>query len=154
MIIAWRLVKSRHAANAFDGEGARFYGGRWNHEGAPAVYLSDSLALAALEQFIHLGTEGAHLSFVYFKVEVPDRVRVEILDPALLPPDWQREPPGAASKDLGARWLQKRSAALLKVPSALVPHGANYLLNPLRPDFGRIKIQQPEPFSFDPRMFK
>ena len=43
----WRLCKRRHAA--FDGEGARLAGGRWNRPGGAVVYTSESLALAALE---------------------------------------------------------------------------------------------------------
>ena len=31
----WRLLKTKHAAHAFDGEGARLYGGRWNSPGGP-----------------------------------------------------------------------------------------------------------------------
>jgi hypothetical protein len=30
----------------------------------------------------------------------------------------------------------------------------NYLLNPLHPHFKRIRIGRPEPFSFDPRLWK
>ena len=49
MIVAWRLTKARLAAIAFDGEGARVEGGRWNPKGVAVVYLSDHPALAALE---------------------------------------------------------------------------------------------------------
>ena len=51
---AWRLVKARHAAGAFDGEGARLHGGRWNSRGARVVYVSSSRSLAALELLVHL----------------------------------------------------------------------------------------------------
>jgi len=30
----------------------------------------------------------------------------------------------------------------------------NYLLNPAHPDFDKIKISPPEPFSLDPRLLK
>jgi RES domain-containing protein len=40
------------------------------------------------------------------------------------------------------------------VPSSIVPHELNYLLNPLHPHFKRIRIGRPEPFSFDPRLGK
>ena len=36
----WRIVKARHADGAFDGEGARSEGGRWNSPGTPVVYTS------------------------------------------------------------------------------------------------------------------
>ncbi|MBI5482311.1 MAG: RES family NAD+ phosphorylase [Deltaproteobacteria bacterium] len=43
---------------------------------------------------------------------------------------------------------------MLAVPSAVVPQEWNYLLNPLHPDFGRLKLLPPEPFTIDPRMWK
>ena len=51
---AWRIVKEKHAATAFDGEGARVYGGRWNSVGARVVYVSATKSLAALETLVHL----------------------------------------------------------------------------------------------------
>ena len=54
MTHSWRLVHARYVVHAFDGEGARLYGGRWNSPGRPAVYTSGSLALAALEVLVHL----------------------------------------------------------------------------------------------------
>ncbi len=156
MITAWRLVKKRRAANAFDGQGARLYGGRWNHPGLSVVYLSDSLALAALEQFIHLGPEGVGLAYVYFRVGIPKAVKVEALGSKNLPAQWRQEPPNHNSKDLGSNWLQRGNAALLRVPSALMPleGGFNFLVNPRHPDFGKLKLEGPHPFSFDPRMSK
>jgi RES domain-containing protein len=43
---AWRIVKEKHAATAFDGEGAWLYGGRWNSPGRRVVYTSAALSLA------------------------------------------------------------------------------------------------------------
>jgi RES domain-containing protein len=44
--------------------------------------------------------------------------------------------------------------AVLAVPSAVIPHELNYLLNPRHPHFKRIRVGRPEPFSFDPRLRK
>jgi RES domain-containing protein len=41
---------------------------------------------------------------------------------------------------------------VLAVPSAVIPQELNYLLNPLRPQFRRIRVRNPEPFLFDPRL--
>ncbi|MDX6710688.1 MAG: hypothetical protein QOH96_1704, partial [Blastocatellia bacterium] len=54
MPTAWRIVKTRLAAQAFDGEGARLYGGRWNSVGVRMVYTAGSLSLAVLEIFVHI----------------------------------------------------------------------------------------------------
>ncbi|MFH1032956.1 MAG: RES domain-containing protein [Pseudomonadota bacterium] len=155
MIEAWRLVKARHADNAFDGQGARRFGGRWNAAGTACVYLADSLPLAALELFIHLGAEGFAISFVSFRVLIPPEA-VEALDVAGLPGDWRANPPGPQVQALGSQWLRAGRSAALKVPSALMPLGAgfNYLLNPAHADHARLGVQDPLPFHFDPRMWK
>lgn len=154
MITAFRLVKEKHASDAFWGEGSRRFGGRWNHKGVAVVYLSDSLALAALEQFIHLGREGLHIRFVYFIIEVPDHVSVSAIEHSALPEDWRKEPPPNSTKDLGTQWAESKPSALLRVPAVIVPIGCNYLLNIHHPETGDMKISDPEPFTFDPRMWK
>ncbi|MGL6251681.1 MAG: RES family NAD+ phosphorylase, partial [Billgrantia desiderata] len=35
----YRLVKRKWLQAAFDGEGARLYGGRWNSKGKACIYL-------------------------------------------------------------------------------------------------------------------
>lgn len=151
---AWRLVKAVHAATAFDGEGARRYGGRWNARGTPMVYLGGTLALAALELFVHLTAEDARLEFVAMAVDIPDGVASEDLDPQALPRDWRSEPPPAACQVLGSGWIERGESAVLRVPSVIVPMEWNILLNPRHPDSRRIRIGTPEPFGFDTRMWK
>jgi RES domain-containing protein len=48
-VVGWRIVKEKHAATAFSGEGARIFEGRWNSAGVRMVYCSENLALAALK---------------------------------------------------------------------------------------------------------
>ena len=43
---------------------------------------------------------------------------------------------------------------MLVVPSAVIPAEVNYLLNPSHPDFARIRIDSPEPFVFDRRLWR
>ena len=54
----------------------------------------------------------------------------------------------------GSAWLRRGSTAVLVVPSAIVPPECNVLLNPLHPDFDKIRIGRAHPFAFDPRMWK
>lgn len=145
---AWRLVKEHYASSAFSGEGAEKGGGRWNSRGLRAVYLSQSLSLAALETLVHL---NPRLSFryVFFTAKFPDSL-VEAV--AVLPPGWDVEPPGPPSQRLGDQWLREQRSAVLQVPSAIVPSELNYVLNPSHPDFGKIRISKPNPFAFDPRL--
>jgi len=154
VIRAWRIVKARHAGDVFSGEGARLAGGRWNHRGTTVVYASDSLALAALELFVHLGKARSALSFVFFRIEIPDDVQVESISVDGLSANWRDQPPPDATKNLGTRWFKAGKSAVLRVPSVLVPVESNYLLNPVHPEFLSIRIGAPEPFAFDPRMGK
>jgi RES domain-containing protein len=154
VIVAWRLVKARYAQSAFDGEGARLEGGRWNPKGTPAVYLADHPALAALETFIHLGRKAAKISYVLFRVEIPEEVRILELTVAKLPAGWRMEPPIPETMRVGEKWIRDGETAILKVPSVLVPAAANLVLNPRHPDAGKVRHGKPEPFSFDPRMWK
>jgi RES domain-containing protein len=154
LIVAWRLTKARHAATAFDGEGARIGGGRWNPDGIPVVYLADHPALAVLEMFVHLKGAATRIKFVLFRVEIPAEVTVRELLVPDLPVGWREEPPGPKTMSVGEKWVREGRTSVLKVPSALVPAAANLVLNPRHKDFPKIRIGSPEKFSFDPRMWK
>lgn len=147
----WRLVPERHAEAAFSGEGAKRYGGRWNRPGTALVYTSGTLALAVLETLVHLRPEDLRQGHVFFRVELPKDLKVPMATWAL-PEDWRREPPPTRTQDLGSTWAQEGTSALLRVPSVLVPHESNVLINPMHPDITRLKIAEPEPFFWDQRI--
>src|SRR5215472_5797811 len=107
MLTAWRVCPARRAATAFDGEGARLYGGRWNPKNVRVVYCSSSLSLATLEAFVHFEPRTAPIvPYVYFRATLPDAVRVERLDQAKLSADWRDYPAPVALSLLGAEWAQ------------------------------------------------
>jgi RES domain-containing protein len=149
---AWRLVKTRYADTAFSGLGARLAGGRWNHPGIAVVYVSNTLALAVLELFVHLDRRSrAALRLVAIPVGIPDELVSGRPD---LPRGWRAEPPPTSTKDLGTAWLRSGGSCALRVPSAIVPVEDNLMLDPAHPDFSKIDIGSPEPFSLDPRLWK
>jgi RES domain-containing protein len=149
--VVWRIVKAVYASQAFDGEGARLNGGRWNSPGVRMIYTSDSLALAALELLTRLN-DATHLpDFVVIPADLPDALVTEI-DLAKLPAHWQSHPAPPELQMLGDAWVKASSSLALRVPSTVVPRQHNYLLNPEHPDFGALKISPPEPFAFDMRL--
>ncbi|MBN9400104.1 MAG: RES domain-containing protein ['Candidatus Kapabacteria' thiocyanatum] len=150
----WRIVKHRYAAHAMDGEGARLYGGRWNLRDTTAVYLSESLSLAALELFVHLAPEDSRLRFVAIEVVVPADVAVETVGIGELPDDWTSEPPLEGTQRIGTEWCESMRTAFLRIPSAIVPGEWNVLLNPRHPDWQRCATGKPVAFGFDGRMWK
>jgi RES domain-containing protein len=153
-VTVWRIVAARHAGRAFDGEGARRFGGRWNRPGTSIVYTSSTLSLAALELFVHVDPDLAPPDLVALAAELPAGLAIERVEPAELPAGWRSVPPPPELPDLGSRWAERGAAVALAVPSAVVPHEANLLLSPRHPDFARLTLSPPEPFAFDPRMWK
>lgn len=149
---AFRLIKAKHADSAFSGEGARLVGGRWNLPGTPLVYTSETLSLAALETFVHLQPVDKRIQYVWFRVTIPAGIAID--RQASLPDSWRDSPPSEATQAIGSAWAKERSGVILRVPSTLVPGEFNLLLNPLHPQFKRLKISKPEPFDFDGRLWK
>lgn len=152
-ITAWRIVKARHAANAFDGEGARVEGGRWNSPGTPLVYTSQSAALAALELLVHLGRGSILAAYVLIPCAFEDAV-VSRLDRKLLPKNWRSYPAPPELQLIGDEWVKGGTSAVLEVPSAVIETDSNYLLHPRHPDFRAIRVMEPQPFEFDLRVLK
>ena len=154
MTQCWRIVKKKWAVDAFSGESARNYPGRWNLLGTTVVYCSENLSLAALELFMRIRGHGRHTPFVRFQVDIPDDVAIETIDADLLPANWDCVPPLQYTKELGSQWAIEKRTAVLKAPSVAIHSEFNILLNPLHPDFGKIVIHNPpQPFTFDPRMW-
>ncbi len=154
MISVWRIDKKGHSASSFSGEGAFLCGGRWNPRGVRVVYAAASLALAALEKFVHLQDAAGGMGFLSFRVDVPEGVKVSHLDPARLPRDWRGVPAPASTQAIGGDWARRNGSAVLRVPSVLIPGEYDYLLNPLHPQFKALRINAPEKFYFDHRMWK
>jgi RES domain-containing protein len=148
---AWRIVKQKHAATAFSGEGAARTGGRWNSRGSRVVYASGTQSLAILETLVHLNPLVL-FRYVVFRIEFDSRL-VEKLNRAQLPANWRAQPPPASTKAIGDEWLREARSALLAVPTIIVPGEFNYLINPLHRDFKRITIGKPASFAFDTRLF-
>jgi len=146
----WRICKKAHAA--FDGEGARLAGGRWNRRGTPVVYTSETLSLAALELIVHADPSLLPGDLVAISADVPDALRTETVSEKDLPRAWRRHPAPEELAELGSAWARSRRTAVLSVPSAVVPRERNLLLNPAHPDFGKVRVGAPELFSLDPRL--
>lgn len=136
---AWRICRRPHAD--LSGEGARRVGGRWNRRGTAVVYLAEHPALAVLEVLVHLDLPPELLpdDYVLLRAELPFRPENPTLDRAFNP------------EAIGSDWLRAGDSPLMRVPSVLVPHAHNLLLNPVHRTAGRAKIVSVEPFVFDPR---
>ena len=150
MLSVWRLTTARFAKSAFSGEGARLFGGRWNRKGVSLVYTSSSQSLAMLEMLVQ--DEPLRARYVMIEVRLPNAVMIERIRTEQLPSDWRELGAREKLQAIGTDWAKKRSSAVLAVPSAVIPDETNYLLNPLHPDFRRIKTGKPQRFETDLRL--
>jgi len=146
---AWRIVDAEFASDAFTGEGARIYGGRWNSKGIPMVYCASTLSLATLEILVHLTSDDILREFVQCEAAFDDRL---VQNAGPLPADWRASPPPAQLKTIGDLWVANRSSAVLRVPSTVTRSEDNYLLNPRHPDFKHIRIRPKQTIKLDQRL--
>ena len=153
-IRAWRLVKERHAKTAFDGEGARRFGGRWNSPGVAVVYVAENIALAVLETVVHADIDNLDaIHFVLIPVDIPQSVRIGHMDKNNLPRGWQSYDPAPEElRGMGDEWVRQAREAVLAVPSVVVPQETIYILNPAHKDIKKLVIGKPLLFTLDKRL--
>jgi len=149
----WRLVKTKYADTAFDGEGARLHGGRWNSPGTRVAYGSDSSALAVLEVFVNLRDDSLLSSYSLVSATIPDKL-IETLDRRILPSNWNSSPVPPAVQVIGDKWAKKKESLALRVPSAIVQASDNILINPGYPDYHRFQISSVDRYKFDERLLR
>ncbi len=149
-VVVWRICKAAYAATAFNGEGARRYGGRFNSPGVPVVYTAASLALATLELLVRVGRRERMTGYVR-RWAAFDAAHVYV--PDALPAGWDARPYGRAGQALGDAWAAAGTSLALRVPSVVEPVECNYLLNPRHPAFADVTLGPPAPLRPDPRLF-
>ena len=129
--------------DVFDTTGAAMRPGRWHSAGTRVVYAAEHASLAVLETLIHAGGRKIPPRAIT-RIEIPD-------DLVILSAAWMEAP---ESQRFGDAWAAAAQSAVLRVPSAAVNRmESNFVLNPLHPDFLRIRPHPPAPFDFDPRFF-
>jgi RES domain-containing protein len=144
-MVLWRISQF-HDLSGRDG---LMFSARWHFAGTPVVYLAESPAGALLEICANTAVDDIPPSFTLLKIagaNVGSDIAIEETTLADLPQGW------AVALDvtrrIGAAWLKSGRSAVLRVPSALVPETANYLLNPLHPDAGLFQIEHSYGYPF------
>lgn len=148
----FRIAKTTYARD-LTGTGARLKGGRWNTKGVGVIYTSETRSLAILEFLVHVPFAFLPAGLSLTQISVPNNVTINKISKTKLPKNWRDSPPPVELADLGADWALSQETPLLRVPSVIVEHEYNFILNPLHPDIRKIKISKIEPFVFDDRLF-
>lgn len=131
--------------------------GRWNREGQYVIYAAQSRSLACLENLVHRRGTALRADYRIMVIHIPDTLGIQRVELATLPENWQTEVDAQHCQQIGGQWYQevsqsKRPAAILSVPSAIMPAERNAVLHTRHPAFSRIQLLGTESFRFDPRL--
>lgn len=152
-MVVYRIEREKYLSNTLQGIGAALSDGfRWNSRNTFLVYTAESRALAMLEVSVHLDlTEDLPTDRYYVSIDIPTDVLILEVPLESLPPNWNTKPPISATQFIGDDFVLQNEAAVLKVPSAIVPQEFNYLINPRHADIERIRVINEERLMFDNR---
>lgn len=143
----WRI--SSHPG--LDGAGGHHEDGRWHTAKRFVLYAAEHPALAMVEVMAHmrLSLSNLPLTLKLIRIDVADGAAIS--PTPRLPSGWPANAP--ASQALGNAWLDAKAGLLLPLPSALLAHATNYLVNPQHPQAGtHLREAFVEPFWFDRRL--
>lgn len=132
------------------GNGAALYGSRWNSKGIYLLYTSQFISLSILESLVHLKRQEIPSSQFLLHIEVPDKQEIAEISYKKIKKNWREEID--YTQWLGDQFIQNKQSLIFKVPSAIVPQENNFLLNPLHPDFKKVKIIAAELLELDKRL--
>jgi len=136
-----------------DGEGAMHGAARWHHKGTRVVYASANPSLALLEILVHMGSAGFGEKTLSI-AEIPgDAVEdVSVAQVVQLLRDGANEAREGPSRNYGTAWAREGRSLALRVPSLVMPHDRNVVLNPLHPRMREVSEVRRERVSLDPRL--
>lgn len=149
-MILYRLAAGKYARD-ISGEGSRLYGGRFNPIGLATLYTSENISLCILEILVRASKTTAPDSYTLISIEIPDN-GISRIQLNKLKKGWQHDL--GYTQGIGEDFLKENQSFCLRVPSAIVPQENNFLLNPMHPDFKKVKIVSTELLDLDKRLFK
>jgi RES domain-containing protein len=133
------------------GEGAKLFGGRWNHKTIPCIYTSQSRALAILEYTVNINIDEVPRALSITTFEIPESA-IKLITAEKLPGNWKESPAPSSTKDFGSALIKSLSFPVYKIPSCLINDEYNFLLNPMHPQKKLFKILEIKDFVYDVRI--
>lgn len=155
MASVWRAVKKKYKSEVLSGLGAASHPGRWNSHGEQMIYTASVQSLSMLELLPYLISPFPEM--VMSEIEVPDKyleyLALDQSEAKALLADSDK------SREVGSGWLLSGASVALAVPSVHIfptdwRRESNVLINPLHPDFGKVKVLQSFSFKYDDRLEK
>ena len=134
------------------GRGGLLADGRWHWRGIPVVYCADHPSTAMLERLVHFDQSEGPSGYRLLAIETPESAPALRIDVEQLPLDWRESP--RQTRELGTKLLARIADLLVFVPSVLVPHARNVMLNPRHPEASACRIVETVEGLFDPRLIR
>jgi RES domain-containing protein len=150
----YRITQQAYADD-LSGNGSRLFGGRWNSEGYYTLYTAANRSLALLETLAHLPSKlFRYKTYMLVTVFIPENISIEILEEKDLPTNWDALDVQHVTQKIGDKFLQEQKAAMLQVPSVLIPEEYNYVINPVHPSMKEVKVIYKRKIEFNDRLIK
>jgi len=150
-MIVYRISNPLYS-NDISGTGAKLYGSRWNSKGLSMLYTSSYISLAILEMLVHTNFDDYAISLDLVYIEIPDTLDYKEIKIARLKTNWVEDI--SYTQFMGDEFIKSMQAPLLKIPSAIIEEEYNYIVNPLHPEFKKVKIDKIKSFRPDKRLLK
>lgn len=149
----FRLTRKQFS-NKLSGKGSAIKGARWNSVGIELIYTASNRSLAMAEVAVHFTLATLPSDFMMITIFVPDDISIQKIKLDELPHNWNSFPHPASTQKKGDEFVNENKYCILQIPSVVTHGDFNFLINPNRTDFKKIKIIRVEKFPFDQRIFQ
>jgi RES domain-containing protein len=135
-MLVYRITHKKHSDHLF----APGFAGRWNGTGKKVLYCSESIPLAFLESMIRRQGVGFNHDYNIVIIEVPDDMTISVISSTDLADGWRDFRDYSICQEIGNAWFDESKTLILKVPSAVVVEGSNYVINATHADYKGIRV--------------
>jgi len=150
-MIVYRISNETYK-NDISGNGAALYGSRWNSPGRRVLYTSEYISLCILESLVHISRDFIPDNQYLLHISIPESKDQETIAYSSMKKDWRDNL--EYTRWIGDQFVKTHESLILKVPSAIVQQEHNFLLDPLHPEFKKVKIINAELLQLDKRLFQ
>lgn len=88
----------------------------------------------------------------FVEIEIPDDIIIQEVKLQDLPTKWDTKPPSFITQTIGDDFVLYNEAAILIIPSCIIPQEFNYLINSNHKAVSRIKVLSKIKMKFDSRL--
>ena len=129
---------------------------RWNRRGQNVIYAGTSRSLVTLESIVHKSSIKPAAVYKVMVISVSDDENlIKRISVKELPKNWNTLTAYTTLQAIGSAWYESHETLLLRVPSVIVPHEYNFVINTEHTGFNKsVKLARVEDYFFDDRLLK